>query len=605
LLLLFRPLNHLNFLRMKSLITFWSFVIICFILSTNAFAQNSISGKVSDGQLPLKVVSVFIEGTTTGLTTDANGKYAISASSKDILVFSYIGMETIEIIIEDVTKVLNIQMQLAIEELDAVTVTSKKKWTQLEFARNYYPDPSIINTNVGYLSPDLVGYHLRVIDGKNLNIKAYDILEAISNQLPGTVIRRKGEVKHLFPSSFNSSSPNALGVNFEVDGNIWYNYHPPVHLDISKVVRVALIYPENAIRLYGIKDGGPGMVVINTTDTNQGSNEEDNRPYDRARLRDNLYTNDAISANVILENGPNYLKELYASKDANAAYDVYEKYAPNFGSLYSFVLDVYRCLLEKFNNGKSAEKILKNHQLLFNKNLLAMKALAYVYQSNGEFKEANELYKKECVIRPNYVQSYLDMATSFRELGDYKKAAQLYSRFNYLTEQGYFAIQDSMMIATIFEREFNNLLTQHSEAILSKKEQRNFKNIEDSFEGTRFVFEWNDGEAEFELQFVNPEGRYFKTEHSLFADGEHIREEKLLGYTTEEFLIDGSMPGTWQVNVNYLGNKRLAPSYLKAVIYYDYGTMAQRKETKVFKMNLKNVKQELFTLNVHNSSIND
>jgi tetratricopeptide (TPR) repeat protein len=574
-------------------------------LSTNTFAQNSISGTVTDGQVPLKGVSVFVAETATGVSTDANGNYAISASSKDILVFSYIGMETIEIIIEDVTKVLNIQMQLAIEELDAVTVTNKKKRTQLEFARNYYADPSIINTNVGYLSPDLVGYHLRVIDGKDLNIKEYDILEAISNQLPGTVIRIKRGVKHLFPSSFKSSSPNARGVNFEVDGNIWYNGHPPVHLDISKVVRVALIYPENAIRLYGTKDGGPGMVVINTTDTNQGSNEDGNRPYDHAKIRNNLYAKDALSANAILENGPTYLKELYASKDANAAYDVYEKYAPNFGSSYSFVLDAYSCLLEKFNNRKSAEHILANHQLLFNENLLAMKALAYVYQSTSEFKEANELYKKVFVMRPDYIQSYLDLATSYRELSDYKKAAQLYSRFNYLTEQGYFAIKDSMMVSTIFEREFNNLLTLHGEAILSKKQQRNLKIIEDSFEGSRFVFEWNDGEAEFELQFVNPEGRYFKTEHSLFSNGEHIREEKLLGYSTEEFLIDDSMSGTWQVNVKYLGNKRLTPSYLKAVIYYNYGTIAQRKETKVYKMDMKNVNQELFTLNIHSSTIND
>jgi uncharacterized protein YfaP (DUF2135 family) len=153
-----------------------------------------------------------------------------------------------------------------------------------------------------------------------------------------------------------------------------------------------------------------------------------------------------------------------------------------------------------------------------------------------------------------------------------------------------------MMVSTIFEREFNNLLSLQGEALVSKKEHLNFKNSEDGFEGIRLVFEWNDGEAEFELQFVNPKGRYFKTEHSLFADGQHIREEKLLGYSTEEFLIDASMPGTWQVNVKYLGNKRLSPSYLKAVIYYNYGNTAQRKETKVYNMDLKHVNQELFKI---------
>jgi uncharacterized protein YfaP (DUF2135 family) len=111
------------------------------------------------------------------------------------------------------------------------------------------------------------------------------------------------------------------------------------------------------------------------------------------------------------------------------------------------------------------------------------------------------------------------------------------------------------------------------------------------------VFEWNDSEAEFELQFVNPEGSYFKTVHSLAKDAERIHDEKLLGYSCEEFLIDESLTGTWQVNAKYLGNKSLTPSYLKATIYYDYGSAAQHKEIKVFKLGLKNVNQELFKVN--------
>ena len=146
------------------------------------------------------------------------------------------------------------------------------------------------------------------------------------------------------------------------------------------------------------------------------------------------------------------------------------------------------------------------------------------------------------------------------------------------------------------DREFNNLIALKGKDILSKKELKNHV-LDEDFEGTRLVFEWNDGEAEFELQFVNPEGHYFTTEHSLAADMEHIRKEKLIGYSCEEFLIDESLPGTWLVNAKYLGNKSLTPSYLKATIYYDYGSAAQRKEIKVFKLGLKNVNQELFKVN--------
>ncbi len=328
-----------------------------------------------------------------------------------------------------------------------------------------------------------------------------------------------------------------------------------------------------------------------------------NQPYDRARLRNNLYAGDALDENTLLRNGPTYLKELYASTDSGSAHDVYKKYVPIFGSSYAFVLDAYRCLLDKFSDEKLAGDILKNHESFFEDNPLAIKALAYTHQENGELKKANELYKKLFVKRPNYVQSYLDLAASYREIGADKKAAAIFTRLGYLQNQDYFTMNDTMKVAKLVEREFNNLLALKGDRILSKKEQRNFKFSDTDFKGTRLVFEWNDGEAEFELQFVNPEGRYYKTEHSLFADGDVIREQKLLGYTTEEFLIDGSMPGTWQVNLKYLGNKRLTPSYLKAVVYYNYGTAAQRKETKVFKMGFKDVNRELLTLKVPSSLI--
>ena len=225
---------------------------------------------------------------------------------------------------------------------------------------------------------------------------------------------------------------------------------------------------------------------------------------------------------------------------------------------------------------------------------VALKALAYAFQSNGDFKKANELYKELFILRPNYGQSYMDLASSYRELGDGKKAASLYMRYDYLVNEG-FLENDSTAFAKIMDRDFNNLIMLKGKEILSKPAKKHV--LDEDFKGTRLVFEWNDSEAEFELQFVNPEGRYFTTVHSLAVDAERIHKEKLLGYSCEEFLIDESLPGRWQVNVNYLGNKSLTPSYVKATIYYDYGSAAQRKEIKVFKLGLKNVNQELFKVN--------
>ncbi|MBT8204838.1 MAG: hypothetical protein KJO20_05635, partial [Eudoraea sp.] len=64
-----------------------------------------------------------------------------------------------------------------------------------------------------------------------------------------------------------------------------------------------------------------------------------------------------------------------------------------------------------------------------------------------------------------------------------------------------------------------------------------------------------------------------------------------------EYLLDASLPGEWDVNIKYLGNKSLTPSYLKVTIYQNYGSMSQSKVVKVFRLQLKDANQRLFGLN--------
>ena len=76
-------------------------IIMCLIVSVPVFAQT-ITGKVtaSDGQ-PLPGVSILVKGTTSGSTTDASGKYSLSAGKNGTLVFSFIGYKTQEVAIEN------------------------------------------------------------------------------------------------------------------------------------------------------------------------------------------------------------------------------------------------------------------------------------------------------------------------------------------------------------------------------------------------------------------------------------------------------------------------------------------------------------------------
>ena len=196
----------------------------------------------------------------------------------------------------------------------------------------------------------------------------------------------------------------------------------------------------------------------------------------------------------------------------------------------------------------------------------------------------------------------MDMANSYRDINKNRQAASLYARYDYLLEEG-FMKPDTLAFEPIIGRDINNLL------LLNKKDVVEVNNVEklfveeESYEGTRLVFEWNDGEADFDLQFVDPKGQYYTWKHNLLDNPEVIAREKDFGYNVKEYLVDGSLQGTWKINVNYSGNKSLTPTYLKATIYSNYATPQQRKEVKVFKLSLKNANYELFSLQSHSNFV--
>jgi len=566
-------------------------VFVLFLTLNFVVAQERpkvISGTVTDGISPLTNVSVSIKDTDDGTTTNAAGKYALRAAPRDILMFRHVGMEPVEIIVEDVTEILNIQMLPKVEELDEVVVTKRKRPTQKDLAIEFRTNKNIIHSNFGYIDKETTPLNLRTLNGNELNPAAPNLASAIEGKFAGvgsgtwldssTGITERGIVARNKP------------IVFEVDGMVMAGVP---ELDVSMIERIGVIVGTAAARRYGNDVGG--VMIINTKMAKYGLDEDDGTPYDGAKLRNNIFGNDAIAGETLLKSEPRYVQEWHNAGDIEKAMKIYRVQAAKYGNSYFFPLDAYRFFSSRADEAEFANSIIGANWQLFENNPVALKALAYLYQAEDSFEKANAIYKEVLILRPNYAQSYLDLASSYREIGRQKKAASIFTRYDYLAQQGLLTENDTMSFGKMMDREFDNLISLHGKEILSKKEFDNYISDED-FNGTRLVFEWNDGEAEFELQFVNPKGHYFKTEHSLFADPDRIREEKLAGYSCEEFLIDESLPGTWQVNAKYLGNKRLTPSYMKATIYYDYGSAAQRKEIKVFKLGLKNVNQELFKI---------
>jgi TonB-linked SusC/RagA family outer membrane protein len=95
------------------------------------YQQSGITGVVrgADG-LPLPGVSVIIVGTKKSTESDFDGKYLIDAKKGNVLRFSYVGMKTIDITVEDKTTV-DIVFEAEVAALDNVVVVGFGKQKKL------------------------------------------------------------------------------------------------------------------------------------------------------------------------------------------------------------------------------------------------------------------------------------------------------------------------------------------------------------------------------------------------------------------------------------------------------------------------------------------
>ena len=101
---------------------FMTSLFIAFMCTLSCFAQNVIKGSVSDGGgEPLPGVSVAVKGTTSGTITDMDGKFSINARNNDVLIFSYVGMNTQDIKVNG-QHFISVTMKDDVASLDEVVV---------------------------------------------------------------------------------------------------------------------------------------------------------------------------------------------------------------------------------------------------------------------------------------------------------------------------------------------------------------------------------------------------------------------------------------------------------------------------------------------------
>jgi TonB-linked SusC/RagA family outer membrane protein len=225
--------------------------------STSVAQQNRITGNVKDeNKQPLPGVTIIIKGTTNGTVTDIDGNYSIpNVPDGATLIFSFVGMKTVEIPLEG-KAVINVNMELdaiGLEEVVAVGYGSAKK-------------SDITGSITSVNSEELVSMPVKdALQGMQGKIAGVDIT---TNQRPGEVgsIKIRG-VRSLSydrdPLYVVDGMVYQLGQNDINKGGSIDNINP------NDIEKITILKDASATAIYGSR-GANGVILITTKHGKEG-----------------------------------------------------------------------------------------------------------------------------------------------------------------------------------------------------------------------------------------------------------------------------------------------------------------------------------------------
>ena len=99
-------------------------LFLAFVVQLTFAQEKSISGTISDENgLPLPGVNIVVKGTTSGTQSDFDGNYAISASTGDVISYSFVGYKAVDRTV-GAANTISFAMEVDVEAIDEVVITA-------------------------------------------------------------------------------------------------------------------------------------------------------------------------------------------------------------------------------------------------------------------------------------------------------------------------------------------------------------------------------------------------------------------------------------------------------------------------------------------------
>jgi len=237
---------------------------LCFALLSSAYAQQNVTGKVTDQDgAGIPGVSIIEKGTSHGTITNIDGEYSINVPADATLLFSFVGMKNVEEMVNN-RSVIDVTMEVDEVGIDEVVVTAlgmKREVKALGYAMTEVDGQEIASVNT--VSPVLAlqgksaGLSIGASDGglagnNKIQIRGVSVLNSNNNQpifvIDGVIVE----------NGISNASADWSG-NANDFGSILKNLNPDDYESVSVLKGAA------ATALYGSR-GINGAIVIKTKD---------------------------------------------------------------------------------------------------------------------------------------------------------------------------------------------------------------------------------------------------------------------------------------------------------------------------------------------------
>ncbi len=547
-----------------------------------------VSGYLQNSFGPVVGAEVLNVSNNERVKTSSDGSYTLKARKKDTLQFTYVGANPFKKKVTEIGRILTL-------DIDEDNLLNE---VVLEGKASYDDDSSIL---VGDRTVDKkeLGYDVRTLDTDEIASNNVNLGTAIKGKVAGVQVGYYNDISATIIRGYNTIKGNSHpllvidGVplprsNLRQVGNQISGGGVLDVIDPNNVKSISVLKGLAATNRYG-SEGNSGVILI-TTKTGSSSKIEG----DVKKVLGTTKTYDSAAAIVIADFNDPLFSSFEGVKDVATAYDIYLEERENRRDDFSFYLAAAR-YFKGYNNDILTQRVLSNSLEVAGSNIGALKAISYVYEDLGFVEEAIRVQEKILEETTNNVQTIRNLAFLHEKNNEVEKS------FDYFLKAQKLILEKPRNVVGLEE----NITTEFKSFVARNRSKLDLKKVQPQYEKSttifkRVVFEWNNYDAQFNIQIVNPQNRYFTWSHSQESEAVRLRKEQEQGYGLEEYFLTPTDKGEWLFNLERLGSamETSVPLYFKISVYSNFGQVNESVVTKVVKISEPNKSTTVLKLNI-------